>query len=544
MAIKLRAYQSESIDKTAVAIAKGAKKVLLVAPTASGKSLIIAGICARATARNPSCRILVLCSSSHILKQNEEKINALAPTLSTGIYCAGLDRKDTTQSVIIASRDSLGRQAEVAGKFDGIIIDEAHQVAVDLEDSDTMYSRIIREQDPKWIVGLTGTPWRLSGGRIWGKGKFFEEISYNIPMETLRKEGFLVPYVFPPCKTKIDTSEVAKSSTGDFVIGQLEKVASAENVIRDCINEWKGYMEQRKCTLFFCTTRAHAKKTALLIQEMLGIECGYIDGEVTGKARKDSLNDIRAGKYRVVSSVGVLTTGFDAPIIDCIVFCRPTLSASLFVQMAGRALRITPGKQNALFLDMAGNFGRFGSLEKPLIRNEFATLSKKEDVEIDETLESGGCSDEKPGMICPCCKHMCRAGSRFCPYCLEPFKIIREETHTEDQWFAVLSYEVEDYYTKKGELSKRVTYFFSGGRTRFAHEYFMISRGGWHKRCWERRQFQLTLGKVRAVRGKLQDRLINVHEVQYIEHTIGTKQELVVKHPLRMPSFDELKIEV
>jgi DNA repair protein RadD len=505
--ITLRPYQAKAIDDSAKAIAGGSKKVLLIAPTASGKSIIIGGIADRATKRKPGTRILVLCSSSHILSQNEAKIKLIAPRLKTGIYCAGLGRKDTNADVILASRDSLGRNPTAAGEFAGIIVDEAHQVAVDLEDSKTMYARILNAQGYKWCLGLTGTPWRLSGGRIWGKDKFFEKIACNISMETLRKEGFLVPYSFPNIVTKIDTSKVERSSTGDFAINQLDKVASAEDTIRACIAEWFNYGGiMRKVTLFFCVTRAHAKKTAELVKEMYGIDCGYIDGEVTGSTRVSLLDQIRDSQFRCFCSVGVLTTGFDAPVVDCICLLRPTLSASLFVQMCGRGLRPYRDKTDLLILDMAGNFDRFGSLETPMVNTPPPPIGDG----------TGNGGREITYMECPSCKAIIPSFAKSCRYCLEVLRTEKEEVFTKLKWYAVLHIEIMDYTTAKGEAAKRITYYINGSQLRL-HEYFLVNRGGWFRRVYQKRLDQLSGTCIRAVRGEVEGKLFKLADVEYME---------------------------
>ena len=61
--------------------------------------------------------------------------------------------------------------------------------------------------------------------------------------------------------------------------------------------------------------------------------------------------------------MGVLTTGFNAPAVDLIAMLRPTKSAGLYVQMAGRGTRLSPGKSNCLVLDFAGNVALHGPID-------------------------------------------------------------------------------------------------------------------------------------------------------------------------------------
>jgi superfamily II DNA or RNA helicase len=116
---------------------------------------------------------------------------------------------------------------------------------------------------------------------------------------------------------------------------------------------------------------------------------------------------IKAGKYRAIVNIGVLTTGFDAPVIDCVCWLRPTQSASLFIQMGGRGLRIHPGKENCLMLDMAGNFDRFKSLEMPF--SEAKRTKEEEQGAMD-----GG---EPPMKQCDICETVIPASARVCGFC-------------------------------------------------------------------------------------------------------------------------------
>ena len=71
----------------------------------------------------------------------------------------------------------------------------------------------------------------------------------------------------------------------------------------------------------------------------------------------------KRGEIRALASMGVLTTGFNAPAVDLIAMLRPTKSAGLYVQMAGRGTRLAPGKDNCLVLDFAGNVARHGPVD-------------------------------------------------------------------------------------------------------------------------------------------------------------------------------------
>lgn len=440
--MKLRDYQEKAVTRAAQALV-ASKRTIIVAPTASGKSIIQAELVRRILRRHPTKRVLVLCHQGHLLTQNEDKIHELEPSMlmKTGIYCAQEKRKETKKQVILASRDSLGRDPKKCGKFSFVIVDEAHLVDVraGTDESDTYYSRIFKHLgEDVMIIGLTGTPWRLSGGNVYGEGKFFQTLAYEIKMSLLMDRGYLCKYTLPTgVKKIIDTSNLTIGRTNDFTTKDLESVSSTDVIVDECIAQWLEHAKDRKTSLFFCCSIDHAK----LVEKRLNMvindssKIAYIDGTLTGDRRRELLKKLTDGNFRVVINVGVLTTGFDAPIIDCIVMLRATASVALFIQMAGRGLRIHPDKEDCLMLDMAGNFERFGSLENPIVPEEKTSEQKRKEKEEKQEAERKerqcqSCGDIMPRntRVCLNCGYV-PANHTDTPFTLEPRDLDIASTH-------------------------------------------------------------------------------------------------------------------
>lgn len=407
-----RPYQDRLVDSCARAATKHSR-ILAVAPTASGKSIIIAMLTRRYLTKNPTHRVLVLCHQGEILDQNEGKLHALG-IKNTGIYCASLGRKETSNQVVLASRDSLGRSPSVCGYFHCIIVDEAHLVA-DVEVS--RYQTIFDALQPCYVFGLTGTPWRQDNGLIYGKGKYWQVIADRIGMEEVRDAGFLVPYTLPPrVHTLIDTSKV-KVTAGDFNNKQLTAVSMTREVVDACLREWWTLASERKTTLFFCCSRDHADVVVRALVEYTA-SVAYLDGTTSKGKREMMLQHAKAGAFKAIVNVGVLTTGVDIPVIDCVCFLRATQSVSLFVQMAGRGLRLSQDKTDCLYVDCAGNFERFGSIERP--RPPKGRRNENEDDAIAALLAAEGVEmipGESPQKTCPACEDKCHAAATRCQTC-------------------------------------------------------------------------------------------------------------------------------
>lgn len=420
-----RPYQLQAIDQTCQALSKHSK-VVLVAATASGKSVIIALLVARFLARFPAGRVLVLCHQSEILSQNESKLHA-AGVESVGVNCAALRRRDSDHQVILASRDTLGRDPLLCGAFDLVIVDEAHLVSPSKE---SRYQKIFTAVAPRFVVGLTGTPWRLDNGLIYGKRKFFEKATGNITIDVLVKGGFLSPYRFPQLESHIDTSQV-KTKGADFDEASLSAVSSTEAVVARCLDTWESQGEGRRVSLFFCCSLAHAAMVTSMLEDR-GVVTGYLDGKTKQADREALLDGAKRGAFRAVVNVGVLTTGVDIPIIDCVVMLRATQSAALFVQCIGRGLRRFEGKDDCLVLDMAGNFERFESLDSPFIPQTTGAKKDKDAMrqalgEYGMTLELDG--GEVPGKECPECGNMVFIATRVCPQCKHVFINHSDKAH-------------------------------------------------------------------------------------------------------------------
>jgi len=446
----------------------------------SGKSVIIALMVKQALERNKSIRILVLCHQGHLLSQNEKQIHRVCGEMDTGIYCASEGRKEFWNQIILASRDSLGRNPEVVGEFDLIIVDEAHLIDLKAgkEESDTYYSRIIKAQKDPFVVGLTGTPWRLGNGSIVGPDCFFKRTAYEIKMDYLIEKGHLCSYRLPfETKTIINAEDLKVASTGDYREKDLEEISATAQVVGECLDYWEKEASECKVSLFFCCSRIHAGLVKQhLMNRLAHSEVLYIDGDLTGNDRKSELKKIQDGHYRAIVNIGVLTTGFDAPIIDCIVLLRATASASLFVQMSGRGLRNHPGKTDCLMLDMAGNFDRFKSLSEPYVREP----GKKSPFLVND----GG----ERYRECPSCGEECAVAARQCPECLHIFinHTAIAKTDGYDYKLKVVDYHFEETYTKNNDFAYVVHY--KVDMLTWYQQYFLVNRrekwADLHRKQW------------------------------------------------------------
>ena len=401
--MQLRPYQSEAID----GLFKWWEECyglwpLVVLPTAAGKTIVFSTIIMRVLQQHPDTRIMVLAHTKELVDQAEKKLLSVWPEAPVGVYAASLKRRQIN-TITVASRDTIKNVVEDVGKFDLVFIDEAHLIAP----SETSgYQKIIaalKEVNPHLsVIGFTATPYRTGTGLIYGEDSkhIFSGLAYEAKIADLMKQGYLCPIIAKSVSEEAiaDTSEI-KTTAGDFNQGQLQEVAIQEPLINASLDEWEEIAVKggRKSSVFFCVSILHAE---LVSGELLrrGHDCPVVHGGTPSQERDDILAEFDSGDLCGVVNVGCLTTGWDAPRLDCVVIMRPTKSLGLFMQMVGRGLRLHDSKENTLLLDFGGCLERFG----PIDIAQPASRKKGEDKRT------------KP---CPGCKSIVGFFKRKCPHC-------------------------------------------------------------------------------------------------------------------------------
>jgi DNA repair protein RadD len=212
------------------------------------------------------------------------------------------------------------------------------------------------------VVGMSATPFRLdSGPLIKGDKRLFTDIAYQVSIRDLIDQGFLSPLVSAKTK-RTDTSMVAKRG-GEYITGDLERVMDASDITRCALDEVESLCADRKSWLVFCVGVDHAHHVSDAIRAR-GYSSAVIIGSTPAHERSERLSDFKAGRLRSLVSVGVLTTGFDAPCADALICLRPTCSPGLWIQIVGRVTRLHPGKENGLVLDFTQNTLLHGPIDQ------------------------------------------------------------------------------------------------------------------------------------------------------------------------------------
>ncbi len=381
MPLVLRPYQESALAALDRYFGSAKGNPLIVAPTGSGKSLMIAEFCRRALTSWPETTILMLTHVRELVQQNADELRGLWPEAPVGIYSAGLGLRQV-RPITFGGIQSLYDQAPKLGHVDLVLVDEAHLVPAAGEGMYRTLLADLQKVNPLVkVIGFTATPFRTDSGRLTDEGGIFTDVAYDIDLLMLVRDGFLSRLISSPVKDEgvIDTTGVHVRA-GEFVQSELEQAAMG--VVEPALREVVRFGATRKSWLIFASGVDHGFEVAAKLGDLFKIDARMIEGGTPKEQRDEITSDFKAGKLRALVNANVLTTGFNAPNVDLIVLLRATKSPGLMVQMCGRGMRNSPGKSNCLVLDFGGNFDRHGPINaiRPRRRRVDGSMSDPEPV--------------------------------------------------------------------------------------------------------------------------------------------------------------------
>lgn len=363
MKYKLRDYQQKASDLAVKFFSDPKKKTnaIMVLPTGSGKSLIIADI-----ASHLDGHTLVFQPSKEILEQNFKKLCSYG-ILDCSIYSASFNSKEVNR-ITFATIGSVKNHTDMFAHFKNIIVDECHLVNA----KEGMYKDFFALIKCK-VLGLTATPYRLSTSRDFGAmlkfitrtyPRVFSEVLYNVQISTLLDMGYLAKlnyYAMNPIgwnELNLKTNSTGVDYTDKSVLREYERIdfyGYLVHIVQRLMNPRVG--GKRNGILVFTRFLKEAERLAYSIPG-----CAIVSGDTPKNTRERILSKFKAGEIPVVANVGVLTTGFDYPELDTVVMARPTMSLAMWYQIVGRAIRPHPSKESGWIIDLCGNIKRFGEV--------------------------------------------------------------------------------------------------------------------------------------------------------------------------------------
>ena len=339
--MNLRPYQQQLISDIRLQYQLGHRRVLAVLPTGGGKTVCFSYI-AQAAAKKGN-RICILVHRQELLDQASRSLTVMG--VAHGRIAAGRGM-DLSHAVHVASVATLARRLHLLPPefFQLLVVDEAHHTNAGT------WASVVAHFNTARLLGVTATPIRGDGR---GLGEWYQSMVQGPSAAWLTEHGFLAPakVLAPP---GFNASGLRRRM-GDFDSRQAEERVTS--IHGDCYSHYCKHLSGQTAIAFCCSV-AHAEAVAELFRSK-GIAAASIDGSMDATTRRQLLEDLGAGRLKVLTSCALIGEGVDVPSVGGCILLRPTQSVGLHLQMIGRCLRPQDGKR-AVILDHVGNTLRLG----------------------------------------------------------------------------------------------------------------------------------------------------------------------------------------
>ena len=389
----LRPYQSAIVNGIRKAAEKH-KRIIAVAPTGGGKT-IIAGHIARKAVQKKT-RVFFLVHREEIAR------NAIQKFAMFGLQCGLIKSGErmTSNLVQVAMVQTLVNRIDILKHIGKVILigDEIHHY------TSPTFRKVWNGFNSTLCIGLTATPARTDGV---GLSDIAESMVIGPPTAALVNADYLAePVMMSSPLAKTISKAKAKMKKGEYDRDNETKVMSQITIINETVSMYKQYFRGAPVVIFCASVPDCETVSSAMRAE--GFKCETVHGEMDPEKRKQYIYDIGTGKLNAICSYDVISEGVDVPILSGVILRRRTTSLIIYLQQIGRALRQAPGKDKALIIDQVGNVYRHGH---PLLIREWSLEGN-----INETKK------EIKQTECPDCHAIIMGNPRYCKYCGFIFK--------------------------------------------------------------------------------------------------------------------------
>ena len=349
---KLYDYQHDAIEKIFEKFNSFPENhnLLYQLPTGGGKTVIFAEIAKRYIAENKK-KVLILTHRIELCNQTSSLLSEI------GVKNMIINSKvkslpnDNDFMCFVAMVETLNNrlqdQVMDMQNVGLVIIDEAHY---------NSFRKLFDYFGKSIVLGVTATP--LSSNIKLPMKHLYHELIVGHSIAGLIKKGFLAEAETYSYDVSLSTLKVGIN--GDYTVKSSELLYSNFTMLDKLLYAYEG-----KKTLIF-NNGINTSKHVYLLFEKAGYNVRHLDNTHKEEERKEILDWFKNTPDAILTSVGILTTGFDEPTIETIILNRATKSLTLYHQMIGRGSRVIKNKKKFTVIDLGNNALRFGMWDAPI----------------------------------------------------------------------------------------------------------------------------------------------------------------------------------
>lgn len=329
-------------------------KILYQLPTGGGKTRIFSEI-VRWYVTNYQRQAVVLTHRTELCRQTSNTLKNLGIANkiinSTVTRIAGKQPCDCYVAMVETLRNRLREGVFDASPVGLVIIDEAHYNA---------FRKLLDKFPDAIVIGVTATP--LSSNAALPMNKTYQELVVGESIANLVDEGYLAkPTTW---RYDVELNSLQTGIHGDFTIGSSDALYSSPAMQELLLHAYQSHSKNKKTLIF--NNGIFTSRNVCKLFEDAGYPVMHLDNRHTSEERDTILQWFRKTKGAILTSVSILTTGFDEPTVQTVILNRATTSLTLYHQMIGRGARSLPNKKTFAIVDLGDNVERFGAWQSPL----------------------------------------------------------------------------------------------------------------------------------------------------------------------------------
>jgi len=317
-------------------------------PTGGGKTVIFSEI-AKRYIQEWGKKVLILTHRIELSIQTSKQLSAISvPNKIINSDVKTLKDKNEFQCYI-AMVETLNNRLQEDENFIQdvglVIVDEAHY---------NSFRKIFQYYQQANILGVTATP--LSSNKTLPLNDNYNKLLVGECIASLIEKGYLSDaetYTYD-----VNLHGLKIGSNGDFTVSSSELVYGNYFMQEKLLFAYEEVAVGNKTLIF-----NSGIETSLRVEETFkkrGYKIRHLDSTFSDRDRKEVLRWFKETPDAILTSVGILTTGFDEPTVETIIINRATRSLTLYHQMIGRGSRKLPNKSQFKLIDLGNNVRRFG----------------------------------------------------------------------------------------------------------------------------------------------------------------------------------------
>ncbi len=346
-------YQQKSLDKIFDRIQKFPKSYNLCfqLPTGGGKTVIFSEI-ARRYIKEVGKKVMILTHRVELLAQTSrvlDDFNVRNKIIVSKVKTLEVDDNHDCFVAMVETLNNRLRDEKMSFEDLGlVIVDEAHY---------NSFRKLFKWFEDQIILGVTATP--LSSNILLPLNENYDELLVGESISSLVEQRYLA-------KAETYSYDVSLHSlkmgiNGDYTVSSSEKLYGNIFMQEKLLYAYEQIAKGTK-TLIFNNGINTSKQVYMMFKES-GYDIRHLDNTHQEQERREILQWFHETPNAVLSSVSILTTGFDEPTVETIILNRATKSLTLYHQMIGRGSRLIPGKDKFNVIDLGNNAKRFGLWE-------------------------------------------------------------------------------------------------------------------------------------------------------------------------------------